>query len=174
MSPSAFDTNIKSLEVPFRDYPAMLIKYAEKIKWGTDETPTLSEHHSESPVMLCDQRQWVCGGSSVGLGSSPWRTTLLPFPVHQWQLPWGNSRYQMFGHLVTVVSCQIQQIRPHLAAHGCQIIGLGYRWNCHMCSTAGGWQGGWEEDGKIINNSVDVNIQINPDFRTQTLQDKKY
>lgn len=109
---------------------------------------------SDSPVLLCDQRQWVCGGAVAGLGCCPWRTTLLPFPVHQCQLPWRNSQYQMSGHLVTVVSCQIQQIRPHLAAHGWQIIGIGYGWNWHMCSAAGGWKVGWKEGGRIVNKSV--------------------
>lgn len=56
------------MEVPFRDYTAMLIKYAEKIKWGSDVTPTLWKHRSDSPVMLCDQRQWVCGGFGGGPG----------------------------------------------------------------------------------------------------------
>lgn len=99
---------------------------------------------------------WVGGWGEVGvgLGCSPWTTTLLPFPVHQWQLPWGNSRYQMFGHLVTVVRCQIQQIRPHLAAHGWQIIGNGCGWKCCTCTAAGHWQDGPEEGGQTINKSV--------------------
>lgn len=71
----------------------------------------------------------------------PWRTTLLPFPVHQRQMPTGNSRYRVFGHLVTAVSCQIWQITDHLTTHGWQIMGIGYGWKCCMCTAAGDWQG---------------------------------
>lgn len=69
------------------------------------------------------------------------RTALLPFPVHRWRLPWGNSQYWAFGHLVSVVSCQIPQIRPHLVAHGWQITENGYRQKCCVCTAAGGWRG---------------------------------
>lgn len=144
----------------------MLINYAEKIKWASDVTPALCERRSDSPVMLCDQRQQGGGGSpGVGPGCSPRRTTWLPFPVHQLQLPWGNSRYQMFGHLVTVVSCQIQQIRPHLAAQGWQIIAIGYRWKCCMCTAAGEWRVGQRSLQSDKTALLIVNIRISPDFK---------
>lgn len=56
------------MEFPLRDYAAMLIKYAEKIKWAADVTPTLCEHRCDSPVMLCDQRRQVGGGMGGGPG----------------------------------------------------------------------------------------------------------
>lgn len=91
--------NRQSVEFPFRDFTAMLIKHAEKIKWATWQlrwhplSASLSLTHQSCRVT---KKQWEGGGRrvlGVVLGYFPWRTTLLPFPVHQWQLHLGNSRY---------------------------------------------------------------------------------
>lgn len=145
----------------------MLIKHAEKIKWATWQprwhplSASLSLTHQSCRVT---KKQWEGGGRrvlGVVLGYFPWRTTLLPFPVHQWQLHWGNSRYQMFGHLLTVVSCQIQQIRAHLAAHGWKIFGIGCRWKCSMYRSR--WEAGRMEGGRsdIKYVCLMVSVQIN-------------
>lgn len=58
----------------------------------------------------------------------------------------------MFRHLVTVVSCQIQQIRARLAAHGRQIIGLVMGETVCVPSHVG--DGGQEEAAHMISKGV--------------------
>lgn len=78
--------------------------YANQERWkdqvgsmATAVPPTLCEHHSDSLVVLCDQQEgegwWGARRARWNRVLSPWRATLLPFPVHQWWLPRGNSRY---------------------------------------------------------------------------------
>lgn len=114
---------------------------------ATDVTPTLCERGSELPVMLCDQRQWV------GWNTGVWTWVALPGGQHCYLLqsignccPRETSQYQTFEHFITDVGCPIQQSTSLLVPHGWDIVRIGSRRKCCMCSAVwvSLWTGEWD------------------------------